>query len=84
MALNLTVASTDLPLSLAEVKEELATRLKRELTEEGDPRMFGKGDEFDRYPYAAGDMRDYYNRYMSGEDISAGWINLTDHETEMP
>ena len=64
------------------VKEELATRLKRELTAEGDPRMFGRGDEFDRYLYASGNFRNYYNRKMAGEELWPGWINDTDIETE--
>jgi len=64
------------------IKEELETRLRTELSSEGDPRMFGKGDEFDKYPYASENQRDYYNRLMVGEEMHAGWINASDVETK--
>ena len=53
---------------------------ERELEAEGDPRMFGKGDEFDQYPYADEKHRDFYNRLMKGEKLTAGWVNPTDFE----
>ena len=34
----------------AEVKEKLWSQLERELKEQGDPRVLGKGDIFDFYP----------------------------------
>jgi len=64
------------------IKDSLRTRLFEELESEGDPRMFGKGEEFDAYPYAEEKYRDYYNRFMAGEDVRAGWINPNDFETE--
>jgi arylsulfatase A-like enzyme len=65
-----------------EVKETLKQQLRDELEAEGDPRMFGKGDEFDQYPYADEKHRDFYNRLMKGEKLTAGWVNPTDFEKE--
>ncbi len=65
-----------------EIKGELSALLNSELEAEGDPRMFGRGDEFDRYPYASETQRDFYNRLMKGEDMKAGWVSTTDRETE--
>jgi N-sulfoglucosamine sulfohydrolase len=61
------------------LKEELFTKLKAQ----GDPRMFGKGEVFDRYPYAHG-QRDFHRRYTSGElkDWITGWVNKSDFEKE--
>jgi len=25
-------------------------------------------------------VRNYYNRYMSGEDVPAGWVNKSDYD----
>jgi hypothetical protein len=49
------------------------------LIEDGDPRMTGNGDIFDTYPYSE-DNRNFYNRFMSGEKLKAGWINQSDIE----
>lgn len=66
----------------SKVKSELRDQLFKELKEQGDPRMFGNGQVFDKYPYAE-EQRDFYNRYMKGEikKSSAGWVNSTDFET---
>ena len=40
--------------SYAQVKEELAARLMAELKATGDPRVLGRGDAFDHYPYYGG------------------------------
>ena len=65
-----------------DVKEVLKLQLIDELKAEGDPRMFGKGEEFDKYPYADEKNRDFYNRFMKGEQLDAGWVNPTDFERE--
>jgi len=61
---------------MKDMKEQLFTELKKQ----GDPRMFGKGDIFDHYPYA--DTRDtnFYGRYMRGEKLPYGWVNKSDFE----
>jgi hypothetical protein len=51
----------------------------KKLKQDGDPRMFGKGDIFDTYPYSE-DTRNFYNRVMAGEKLNAGWIQQTDIE----
>ena len=52
----------------------------KELTEQEDPRMLGKGDVFDKYPYADANGRGFYERYMSGEKVRAGWVNPSDFQ----
>ncbi len=66
-----------------QIKESLRDQLFSELKEQNDPRMFGKGDIFDEYPYA--DVKDtaFYERYMKGEKLPAGWVSPTDFETDM-
>lgn len=54
----------------------------QKLTEQKDPRMLGNGDVFDHYPYA-GNVKDFYNRYMNGENITAGWVNKTDFDADL-
>lgn len=50
------------------------------LKAQGDPRMFGRGDVFDRYPISNEAIRNFYERYRSGEKIRAGWANESDFE----
>lgn len=61
-------------------RNKLLTEMESMLKKQGDPRMFGKGDVFDKYPYANEKVRNYYNRYMKGKKIAAHWISLTDFE----
>lgn len=64
------------------MKEKLEIQLLNELKEQGDPRVSGQGDVFDRYLYAEKKTRDFYNRYMKGEISrkAAGWVDSTDFE----
>ena len=66
----------------AEIKTKLADEMKQKLTEQNDPRILGNGDIFDNYEYA-GTVKDYYNRYMSGEKVPAGWVNKTDYDEDL-
>lgn len=59
----------------------LKQRLFDELKAQEDPRMFGKGEMFDKFPYADPKGRDFYNRYMAGEKVRAGWVNDSDFES---
>ena len=61
------------------IKNKLIKQMNQKLTEDGDPRMAGNGDIFDTYPYSE-DNRNFYNRFMAGEKLKAGWINQTDIE----
>lgn len=67
--------------TLAALREQMLAELKAQQ----DPRMFGSGDIFDRYPYADEAMRGYYDRYLRGERVPrAGWVNESDYETKPP
>jgi N-sulfoglucosamine sulfohydrolase len=56
------------------LRERMETRLKAQ----GDPRMAGNGDIFDRYTPTNGDG--FYEKFMSGEKLKAGWVSETDFE----
>ena len=64
----------------ATLRGELKEQLFRELKQQEDPRMFGRGDVFDKYIYADPGTRGFYERYLAGEQIKAGWVNPTDFE----
>ena len=49
----------------------LQKQLFDELKQQGDPRMLGNGRIYDEYPYGNAAMRNYYNRIMRGETITA-------------
>ncbi|MEK6238653.1 MAG: sulfatase-like hydrolase/transferase, partial [Planctomycetales bacterium] len=66
----------------AATKKKLQEQTFRELKEQGDPRMFGRGEIFDNYPYADGSGRNFYERYLRGEKMRAGWVNPSDFEQE--
>ncbi len=58
----------------------LKSRLYSELKAQGDPRMFGQGDVFDRYEQANKGHVGFYERFMRGEKLKAGWVNDADFE----
>lgn len=69
----------------ADVQAKLKAQMVAELTEQGDPRMFGKGEVFDHYPYSGASTDNFFERYQAGEPgLKAGWVNPADFETEMP
>lgn len=65
-------------------KAELREQMERELVEQEDPRMSGRGDIFDRYPFAHPWNAGYYERFMkrheTGECMEPGWISQSDIE----
>ena len=61
-------------------KIALEKQLVKELTHQQDPRMAGHGNIFDEYIYAHQSTRNFYERYMRGEKIKAGWVNDSDFE----
>jgi hypothetical protein len=69
-------------VEFSEIARKMKNRLFLELTKQRDPRMFGNGDVFDKYPYASDQQRDFYNRYMNGEikEFSTEWVNKSDFE----
>ena len=60
--------------------EKLREQMTAELKEQGDPRMFGNGGVFDRYPYSSPATDGFYERYLAGEEVKAGWVNVSDFE----
>lgn len=74
--------------NLADAAEhrETAVRLESEMTarleEQGDPRMFGRGEVFDRYPVSNEAIRNFYDRFIGGQldKKSAGWVEPGDFE----
>ena len=62
------------------IKEKLKKQLFDELKQQNDPRIFGKGRVFDEYEYSNTVNKNFYERYMKGEDIKAGWVEKTDFE----
>ena len=65
-----------------DLKESLKNEMAEKLTQQGDPRILGMGDIFDNYEYQ-GAVQNYYNRFMAGEDIPAGWVNKTDYDSDL-
>lgn len=61
-------------------KERLSRRLVEKLKAQGDPRMFGQGEVFEKYPYAVEGQRGFYERFLRGDKVKAGWVNPTDFE----
>jgi arylsulfatase A-like enzyme len=60
--------------------QRLREQMERELRAQDDPRMFGRGSVFDKYIYAEEATRNFYERYMRGEKLKAGWVNESDFE----
>jgi len=60
-------------------KERLQRQLFDELKQQKDPRMLGNGGVFEAEPYA-GNESNFYERWMKGEPLKAGWVNETDFE----
>ena len=63
-------------------KRQLRARLFDALEAQDDPRMRGQGHLFDEYPYSDEGSRGFYDRYMRGESLEAGWVEPTDFEKE--
>jgi N-sulfoglucosamine sulfohydrolase len=64
------------------LKRRMNEQLYNELLNQDDPRMYGNGDIFDKYPYAQQSVKDFYNRFMKGQipRKNAGWVDSTDFE----
>jgi len=66
----------------SEMKNKLRSQMEQKLKEQNDPRILGNGDVFDDYPYQ-GAVQDYYNRFMAGEKVPAGWVNKSDYDSDL-
>lgn len=62
------------------IKQELIAKMDGELKAQGDPRQFGNGVIFDTYKYSEDSQINFYERFMSGENVRAGWIQQSDIE----
>ena len=60
--------------------QELSNRLHKALFAQDDPRKSGRGAEFDAYPHSNKGHAGFYERFMRGERIKAGWVNESDFE----
>ncbi len=60
------------------IKQELENQMIAELKAQEDPRMFGRGNIFEEYAYADPGLRGFYERFMKGEKLQAGWVSPTD------
>lgn len=61
-------------------KAKMVSQMEKKLRKDKDPRILGNGAIFDTYPYSEEKQRNYYNRWLSGEKLNAGWIEKTDVE----
>jgi hypothetical protein len=64
---------------VAEV-EKLRTQMWDELKAAGDLRAIGRGAEYEAYPSADQKKLRFYERYMGGELLEAGWVKKDDFE----
>jgi hypothetical protein len=64
--------------------ERLRTRMENELADQGDRRMSGRGAEYEAFPVAWEDQRGYYEKFVAGDTVRAGWIHSDDYETLLP
>lgn len=69
--------------SYSEIMNQLKLDMATRLEAQHDPRMAGNGDIFDSYLYSNDADRNFYERFMSGEEIQAGWVNVSDFEKEV-
>ncbi|WP_346859107.1 sulfatase [uncultured Draconibacterium sp.] len=63
-------------------KDEMSAEMNNRLEQQNDPRITGSGDIFDNYEYA-GAVQNYYNRFIAGEKVKAGWINESDYDADL-
>lgn len=63
-------------------KQAMLEALLTELRAQEDPRVLGQGDVFDRYPYADQSGAGFYEKYLAGQKVKAGWVNPTDFEKQ--
>ena len=61
---------------------ELQDRLETMLKGQGDPRVLGQSELLESYPYSDVRQQDFYGKYMSGQDIKAGWVSPGDFEKQ--
>ena len=60
--------------------KELKKYMEDKLTEQGDPRMAGNGEIFDKYLIHNPKMRDFYEQWQKGKAPRTGWVIPSDFE----
>ena len=65
------------------VKSSMEEEMIARLLAQEDPRILGNGEVFDEYEYADTRHVNFYEKYISGEALNAGWVNPSDFE-EIP
>jgi hypothetical protein len=60
--------------------ESLRSQLWSELKTQGDLRALGRGNEFEAFPSADKANAHFYERYLRGETLRAGWVDQGDFE----
>lgn len=64
------------------LRDSLRCVMEEQLRRDGDPRMYGHGDDFDRYVFSDPRYRGFYDRMMSGEKLPPpNWITPSDIDT---
>lgn len=75
--LNNLITQASYEADASRLRNKLFTKLK----EQADPRMFGKGDIFDRYVYSDTKSVNFYERYMAKDPtLGHGWVNDSDFQ----
>jgi N-sulfoglucosamine sulfohydrolase len=64
--------------------ERMRAKMENELAAQGDLRMIGQGGVYEAFPVAPENQRGYYEKFMAGDTVRAGWIFPSDYETLLP
>lgn len=64
------------------VRLQLSARMAAILKEQGDPRMFGRGEVFEQYGFAWDQWSNFYEKHQRGEKIRTDWVKAGDFEPE--
>ncbi len=73
---------TNLATKRATEVAALRTQMWAELKAQGDLRAIGRGAEYEAHPSADFKKNHFYERYMRGELLDAGWVIKSDYEKE--
>lgn len=68
--------------SYSDKKKSLKNQLEKELKQQNDLRVQGKGDIYDAYQYSSPAVRGFYERFKKGEKMKTDWAEPTDFEKD--
>ncbi|MEM7385853.1 MAG: sulfatase [Verrucomicrobiota bacterium] len=63
-------------------RKAMRDQMRKELKEQGDPRIEGQGFLFEKYPYADEARKGFYEKWKKGAMPEAGWVKPADFEKE--